>query len=113
MEDRGRRPRGEPTLTAHRWPPAACRAPFVALALCASPLLNFGVTNRLDHGDYAVILAVILAFFGGCLAFAALARFVGSCFDMGLLSAASFVMCIFLYGDFSRALQFIARRERN
>jgi hypothetical protein len=110
MEDRGQRPsrtRGEPTLTGHRWPPAACRAPFVALALCASPLLNFGVANRLDHGDYAVILAVILAFFGGCLAFAALAHFVGSRFDTGIISAASFVMCIFLYSDFSRALRFI------
>ena len=95
------------TLAGYRCPPAPCRAPFVALALCASPLLNFGVVNRLDHGDYAVIFAVILAFFGGCLAFAALARFVGSRFDMGLLSAASFVMCMFLYGDFSRALQFI------
>ncbi len=69
--------------------------------------MNFGVANRLDHGDYAVILAVTLAFFGGCLAFAALAHFVGSRFDTGLISAASFAMCIFLYGDFSRALQFI------
>jgi hypothetical protein len=69
--------------------------------------LNFGVGKALDHRDYAVILAVILAFFGGCLAFAALAHFVGSRFDRGLISAASFVMCIFLYGDFSRALRFI------
>ena len=110
MEDRGQRPsrtRGGPTLIGHRWPPSACRAPFFALALCASPLLNFGVANGVDHRDYAVILAVILAFFGGCLAFAALAHVVGSRFDTGLISAASLVMCIFLYGDFSRALRFI------
>jgi hypothetical protein len=69
--------------------------------------LNFRVANGLDHRDYAVILAVILAFFGGCLAFAALAHFVGGRFDMGLISAASFVMCIFLFSDFSRALRSI------
>lgn len=84
--------------------PAAWRAPFFALALCASPLLNFGLANRLDRRDFAVILAVILAFFGGCVAFAALARFVGGRFDMGLVSAAAFVMCTFLFSDFSHEI---------
>jgi hypothetical protein len=69
--------------------------------------LNFGVANGLDHGDYTVILAVILAIFGGCLAFATLAHVAGKRFDLGLISAASFVMCIFLFSDFSRAVRVI------
>jgi hypothetical protein len=69
--------------------------------------LNFGVANALDRRDFAVILAVVLAFFGGCLAFAALARFVGARFDMALVSAASLVMCVFLFSDFSRTVRLI------